>query len=30
MPPHKINAVIERMSTIRSVNESVFSQNEKE
>lgn len=28
--PHKINAVIERMSTIRSVDESVFSQNEKE
>jgi hypothetical protein len=26
MPPHKINAVIERMSTIRSVNASVFSQ----
>lgn len=25
MPPHKINAVIERMSTIRSVDESVFS-----
>lgn len=30
MPPHKINAVIERMSTIRSVNESVFSQGEKD
>ncbi len=30
MPPHKINAVIERMSTIRSVNESVFSPNEKD
>jgi hypothetical protein len=30
MPPHKINAVIERTSTIRSVDESVFSQNEKD
>jgi len=30
MPPHKINSVIERMSTIRSVNESVFSPNEKD
>jgi hypothetical protein len=30
MPPHKINGVIERMSTIRSVNESVFSQNKKD
>ena len=30
VPPHKINAVIERMSTIRLVDESVFSQNEKE
>lgn len=30
MPPHKINSVIERMSTIRSVNESDFSQNKKD
>jgi len=30
MPPHKINSVIERMSTIRSVIESDFSQNKKD
>ncbi len=30
VPPHQINAVIERMSTIRLVDESVFSQNENE
>ena len=30
MPPHKINSVIERMSTIRSVNEFDFSQSDKD